>query len=111
MGDYAMSNYGVHMSHCCNRHGCKYSDADCPVVFGIVTAKYKQECCEYTTAYDLKIAMDVVLDWYWYDIEPRGFKYIPASRNNLNLTEQVEKYIKEYVLPRSYTDGHKKSGG
>jgi len=28
------SNIGVHQTHCCKGHGCKYNDADCPVVLG-----------------------------------------------------------------------------
>lgn len=27
--------YGVHDSHCCIDHGCKYSDDDCPVALGL----------------------------------------------------------------------------
>ena len=34
----------VHTSHCCLRHGCKYSDNDCPVENG---SKYQQFLCEY----------------------------------------------------------------
>lgn len=33
------NNEGVHATHCCTRHGCKYGDEDCPVV----TKKVKQE--------------------------------------------------------------------
>ena len=29
-------NAGVHANHCCNEHGCKYMEADCPVVLGTV---------------------------------------------------------------------------
>jgi len=48
-----MSNDGVHISHCCNRHGCKYSEDDCPVALGKVEAEYKQECCRYNLEYDM----------------------------------------------------------
>lgn len=27
-------NWGVHISHCCILHGCKYGDRDCPVKLG-----------------------------------------------------------------------------
>ena len=39
--------WGVHESHCCPKHGCKYGDADCPVVLGL-TDKHKENCedCE-----------------------------------------------------------------
>lgn len=35
---------GVHTSHCCKWHGCKYGDEDCPVVIGIAEQEY---LCEY----------------------------------------------------------------
>lgn len=38
---------GVHASHCCVRHGCKYGDEDCPVVIGKVAQMYDCEDCEY----------------------------------------------------------------
>ena len=37
--------YGVHTTHCCAKHGCKYGDTDCPVVMGIV-AGIEGESCE-----------------------------------------------------------------
>jgi hypothetical protein len=37
--------YGVHSSHCCVEHGCKYGDADCPVENGKI-AGIKCERCE-----------------------------------------------------------------
>lgn len=41
-----MSNSaGVHASHCCKWHGCKYGDKDCPVVSGEVEQLYICEYC------------------------------------------------------------------
>jgi hypothetical protein len=35
---------GTHTSHCCGKHGCKYSKEDCPVV----TKTHQQEfACEF----------------------------------------------------------------
>ena len=34
------SEYGVHASHCCKWHGCKYGDENCPVVLGIIEQHY-----------------------------------------------------------------------
>jgi len=39
-------NYGVHQSHCCKWHGCKYGDENCPVVLGAVKQLYLCEDCE-----------------------------------------------------------------
>lgn len=38
-------SYGVHITHCCKWHGCKYGDPDCPVVVGIVKQEYLCERC------------------------------------------------------------------
>ena len=38
-------NYGVHISHCCKWHGCKYGDPDCPVASGKVKQEYLCEYC------------------------------------------------------------------
>lgn len=39
------SKWGVHVSHCCVLHGCKYGDKDCPVVTGEVEQEYLCESC------------------------------------------------------------------
>lgn len=28
--------WGVHETHCCKKHGCKYRDEDCPVELGLI---------------------------------------------------------------------------
>jgi hypothetical protein len=38
-------NIGVHASHCCKWHGCKYGDPDCPVYNGEVEQLYLCEDC------------------------------------------------------------------
>jgi hypothetical protein len=38
--------YGVHRTHCCLIHGCKYGDEDCPVANGIIEQEYPCEECE-----------------------------------------------------------------
>ena len=37
---------GVHTTHCCMRHGCKYGAVDCPVEAGTVAQAYTCEQCE-----------------------------------------------------------------
>lgn len=39
------SKWGVHSSHCCFHHGCKYGAPDCPVVLGEVTQEHPCETC------------------------------------------------------------------
>lgn len=40
------SQWGVHITHCCALHGCKYGDEDCPVATGKVGQEYSCEDCE-----------------------------------------------------------------
>lgn len=47
--------YGVHISHCCYIHGCKYGDEDCPVVSGEVSQKHLcYDCSEEYEPYTLE---------------------------------------------------------
>lgn len=41
-------NIGTHQTHCCIRHGCKYGNANCPVVNETVVQAYACEYCEET---------------------------------------------------------------
>jgi len=40
-----IEDWGVHITHCCSSHGCKYGDADCPVATKLVAQKYPCEDC------------------------------------------------------------------
>lgn len=42
----AKNEAGVHVSHCCFEHGCKYGDRDCFVVQGKVRQRYACEVCD-----------------------------------------------------------------
>lgn len=44
--DFDEYNLGVHKSHCCLIHGCKYNDDDCPVVLCKVEQDFPCEDCE-----------------------------------------------------------------
>lgn len=37
---------GVHEHHCCEQHGCKYGNDDCPVYRGNLKQKYLCEFCD-----------------------------------------------------------------
>ncbi len=41
---------GVHRTHCCIIHGCKYGNKDCPVVLAEVEQEYLCEGCEMFTS-------------------------------------------------------------
>ena len=38
-------DWGVHRTHCCSKHGCKYGDADCPVEINLLKQDYPCETC------------------------------------------------------------------
>ena len=40
-----IKNIGVHQSHCCVIHGCKYGFLDCPVSNGEIVQKFPCESC------------------------------------------------------------------
>jgi len=48
------NNNGVHARHCCIRHGCKYGDADCPVVNGKIVQTHLCQDCLNENAISLK---------------------------------------------------------
>lgn len=39
--------WGVHETHCCIEHGCKYGDKDCPVEMGLIQQRYICESCDF----------------------------------------------------------------
>lgn len=41
-----VDHVGVHRTHCCVIHGCKYGDEDCPVVLKEVKQEYLCEDCD-----------------------------------------------------------------
>jgi len=52
-----IDHVGVHRTHCCILHGCKYGDpAECPVVDGEVEQEY---LCEYCERENIKSVEDV----------------------------------------------------
>jgi len=70
------SHDGVHRTHCCWLHGCKYGDKDCPVVTGEIKQEYPCEDCdnggwENIPPKELKV-IDVLVDkWMerWFNDE------------------------------------------
>jgi hypothetical protein len=40
-----IENWGVHINHCCEKHGCKYGDIDCPVILNLAKQNHPCEFC------------------------------------------------------------------
>ena len=38
--------WGVHETHCCVVHGCKYGDSNCPIELGLTKQRFCCEMCE-----------------------------------------------------------------
>ena len=51
--EVVVDKIGVHRTHCCKIHGCKYGDDDCPVVLGIVKQDHPCEECGIEKLYTL----------------------------------------------------------
>jgi hypothetical protein len=42
----SVDNFGVHASHCCVSHGCKYGDPNCPVEKGLSLGVVCEICAD-----------------------------------------------------------------
>ena len=50
-------NWGVHETHCCKKHGCKYGYEDCPVELGLTKQDY---ACEHSDYMDDCLSLDEI---------------------------------------------------
>lgn len=59
-----INKWGVHETHCCSSHGCKYGDNDCCVELGIAKQRYPCEFCndeeQEFSLEDMKKAIEMV---------------------------------------------------
>lgn len=74
---------GVHRTHCCVAHGCKYGDRDCPVETGKIKQDYVCEYCEHDGIDNLE------------DLQ----KYVMRSMNDEHPLVSEENYVKLYGAP------------
>ena len=66
-------DYGVHNTHCCKVHGCKYGDHDCPVEFGTAEG-IRCDDCRYDDQ-DLDDEIDSLFDRFDHLFKRGDFKY------------------------------------
>lgn len=104
-------NMGVHASHCCQRHGCKYGfypheDAACPVVAGDVAQKYLCERCAESADQDMQDAylLNTLYDQAYAAGQKDGARQtlgaleavldeLDAARQAARLPEVVDPYV------------------
>lgn len=76
--------YGVHQTHCCALHGCKYGDEDCPVF----EEKIKQEyLCEFCSDDGIKS-----LEELFVKLETGS---IPLTPQDIQMTVTIKEAVKE----------------
>jgi len=51
-------NVGVHRTHCCLKHGCKYGNRECPVEAGTVVQAHPCEWCQEVAEEEAEIRRD-----------------------------------------------------
>ena len=57
------NQYGVHRTHCCIKHGCKYNDKDCPVVSGEIKQDYLCQDCRIDNINSMDDLLDSLIDY------------------------------------------------
>lgn len=66
--------FGAHPTHCCERHGCKYGNDDCPVENKVVSQVYPCEDCSSVEEIEEEISeLKEELDWL-RELESRGVR-------------------------------------
>lgn len=93
--------WGVHETHCCEEHGCKYGDNDCCVAIGIAKAKYPCEYC-YDDEDDMQFTLKDVKKAF---IAGQKHEEDIACSAEINLNPNLEEYIQSLStqqLPKEF---------
>lgn len=101
-------DWGVHETHCCPDHGCKYGDDYCPVVLGLTKERNTHcEMCEYV--YEHPSPLNIVEQWVEHHIhdgeigDEMNFSWIDPDEL-LDLIQEI------YVDPRAVAELGRKRG-
>lgn len=78
-------DYGVHATHCCNIHGCKYDDQDCPVVAELINGIVCEECMgeAHNNVTDRSVALilyDVLSAVEWVEQAGKTVRFCPECK-------------------------------
>lgn len=71
-------NDGIHAAHCCSRHGCKYGERRCPVVWDGLKQEYPCEQCD-DEAKELEATADRLRDGWIERLRSEGYTVIEPS--------------------------------
>lgn len=74
-------HWGVHRTHCCKEHGCKYNDAECPVVLGNIKQDRLCEICEDERLNGKILLVTHLRDNIWYVGKTTTGKHITLSND------------------------------
>lgn len=92
------SYWKFHREHCCSEHGCNFGDNDCPVVSGLTTHFFCEEC-ENENYYFRAKSVNEVRSVIKEAIEKYNIK---IDMNDSNIETLIS-----YVLLVGYKDGCK----
>lgn len=101
--------WGVHETHCCEKHGCKYGDNDCCVALGIAKQRYPCEHCsdeeQEFSLEDIQKAFEAGVAWH---VNP-NISEIDAYTNfiqSLSTQQFPSEFIPEYEINKYSAYGH-----
>jgi hypothetical protein len=90
-----VSHQEVHITHCCIRHGCKYGDESCAVVFGPDVQEFPCESCDDEPHFKVAFIRHSMREPSWKPkqvqdlVEFEGFIYVPFE-TFLELTQEYD---------------------
>lgn len=76
--------YGVHQTHCCVMHGCKYGNSDCPVVTGEIIQEYPCEDCPSGYKPGMRVQMSIDNDNFT-KLQENILSYYPFKVDEMNI--------------------------
>lgn len=97
---------GVHRTHCCLKHGCKYGRLDCPVTWKSVKQAYNCEQCEeeWEDAGSPKCCVadcDKAAYWKWGSIENIVVASI-KTKSCMYFCDQHDQWLRTTSRPFNY---------
>jgi len=97
------NKYGVHRTHCCVLHGCKYGKEDCPVTSGQIPQDYICLDCEeqgIKSIDHLKKEIDRINNEIscYGDIDRKSDLDILETWVNIQLTKSIDPWIHSHDL-------------